>query len=395
MSSYNVFQQVFGLSLASDAVGGLKGTEANLQATMQSELPNILKLIGEGWEVAWGPKVWKYIPNESITGADNVWFVAKNPAVTFEDGKDYNTFVVAMADSATVYDWLVENFGVCSVVDFPAWIAGGLQNAPAKAHSVTNTGTYVAYGTAGGVHTLVSQPAPPGAASAGLLLPDFLASVTRSAPDSKLIFTGHSLGGALSPTLALGVLLSGTLCQFDPRNVLVYPTAGPTPGNDHFSELFESTFPKTAGSDYQIWNCNIVNELDVVPQAWCTHPSLFPLQNLENIPSIYGHPPLLSVDFAVGVAKVNANSSGIIYHPIRSTIFSGTPPAKKPSNFLEFITVAKEEHSTEYEKYFHIISPNSELLIREGVSRKTPEEINLHYPVIGLIAQHGPRAPQQ
>jgi hypothetical protein len=388
MSSYNVFQQVFALSLISNEVAKYKGTEANLQAATQDVLPGLLGYVGKGWEVAWGPKVWKHDPDNSATGSDNFWFVAKNPVVRFEDGKDYNTFVVSVAGTATAYGWLVDDFGVGSIVDFLAWIKEGLQNAPTKAKNVTDAGTYIAHGAALGVHTLASQPAPPGTASAGIFLLDLLACVTRSAPDSKLIFTGHSLGGALSPTLALGVLRSGTLGQF--KNVLVYPNAGFSPGNGYFSKLFNSTFPKTAGSGYQLWNCNIVNKYDVAPQAWCTQPSLFPLQNLDNIPPIYGSPPLPSVKFAVATGVTTANGSGIIYNPIQSIIFSGTPPTKTPSTLSDFIKDAGVEHSTEYEEYFKVKLPNLKLLIHEGISRKTDREMILSYPVISFIAQEGP-----
>lgn len=63
----------------------------------------------------------------------------------------------------------------------------------------------------------------------------------RANADSSatLVFTGHSLGGALSPTLALSVDTTGW------GRVLVYPSAGATPGDNDFANLFRSRFPRS------------------------------------------------------------------------------------------------------------------------------------------------------
>jgi hypothetical protein len=387
MSSYNVFQQVFGLSLASNAAMNLTGTESDIQNALQAKLPDLLKLVGEAWEVAWGPVVWKNEPDNLLTGPDNAWYIAHNPAVTFEDGKPYNTYVIALAGSATTHDWLVEDFDVLYLVDFPAWIAAGVNAAPIPVKVVNPSGTYISMGTAGGIYTLRTKAPPAGAAGAGLPIYKFLASVPI---DSKIIFAGHSLGGTLAPTLALNLVLTNVFRQ--PRNVLAYPTAGSSPGNGNFVKLYSSWFPPTVGSGYHVWNKNIINTLDIVPQTWCTDKNLFPAQNLQNIPTIYGAPGMLLVWITIEEVVALVNTSGIIYNPIPSSAFTGTPIPNPPTTLTAFAADAGKQHVNEYEKFFGVIPPpTASMLVGNGVAKQTEAQRCLRYPVVNIIAKKAAR----
>jgi hypothetical protein len=381
MSSYDVYQRVFRLSLASNIGGNVKGTQTALQKGMQLALPNMIKLIGP-WNVVWGPVVWKSEPNDATTGPDETWYIAKNSEVRFEDGNVYETYVIAVAGTATKYT-MDRNFLVNSVVDFAAWVAGGVRNRPSPVRRVDSSGVYVAYGTAADVHTLLSYPAPEGAASAGSTLYDFMAGLSSS-PSSRIVFTGHSRGGVLSPTLALALLQAGILPT---QGVLAYPTAAASPGNANFAQLFASRFPKTAGSGYQVWNTHIFNTLDIVSQAWCTTKKIMPKQNLNNITLIYGSPAIPRVFFSVQYMKQRANTSKIIYIPLQGVSFSGQPPERTPEDRDEFLAIARDQHILQYMKFFGVkpfsVQP---LLAQDGITEMTDEEVNRSQPVIGTIA---------
>ena len=92
------------------------------------------------------------------------------------------------------------------------------------------------------------------------------------AQNRTLIFAGHSLAGALAPTLALVFFNSngGQLNLKDWSAVYLYPTAGPTPGNADFGKFLSSVFPSvpSSGPAYRVWNQNVWNSIDVVPHAW-------------------------------------------------------------------------------------------------------------------------------
>ena len=377
---------MFALSTASNTVGNYKGTQRNLQKRMQTELPGIISAISGQWEVVWGPVVWKALPDIPFTGPDNSWFVARSPGVIFDDGSIHEAYVVAIAGTSSIYGGVAEDLQVGTVVDFLGWVASGITRRPApmSPEGVVPDGTYVANGTAIAAHTLLTEPSPSGTASAGLTLCDFLSGISVSS-STRVVFTGHSLGGVLSPTMALALVRSGILGG----EVLVYPTAGPSPGNGSFAELFAQTFPasSSASSDieYAVWNRNIVNSLDIVPQAWCTQKRRSPEQNLDNIPSIYGLPKLFIVDCAIDVLKYTTDNSNMVYMPLQSRILSGSKPASAPGSVKQFLSDAGENHIAFYSKLFDVPWTKLALRMNDELAEKSEKEEFLGYPVIGDI----------
>ncbi|CCM00459.1 uncharacterized protein FIBRA_02492 [Fibroporia radiculosa] len=388
---FDVFQQVFGLSMASNAVNNFKGTQTNLQARLQAVLPGLLPLLGE-WAVVWGPVVWKVNPDNDKSGPDNSWYVAHNPAVRFEDGTIRPAYVLAIAGTAdSEYDWPHENFWVNQVAAFDKWVAAGIKNVPepVPGPEVAPGGTYIAMGTVNAVHTLLTVAPPPGAAAAGSTLIDFFSDLPATST-RRILTTGHSLGGALSPTIALALVTSGVL---HPQEVLTFPTAGPSPGNHGFTDLFNQTFPQRLCADasargYQVWNLNIANSIDIVPQAWCHISSESPAQNLDNIPTIYGKPALSGVNIATFLLKFQAARSKTVYIPLQSHIVPGTPPKSPPGTMKEFLAEASKQHVQFYLDLFGIQPPPStpnEVLRRDGLVLKSGKEEIRGYPVIGRI----------
>jgi hypothetical protein len=352
--NWNLHQQIFAACLVSNAAKQQTGTQAYLQEYLYDQLVTLLKkYTGDKWQIGWGPVVWKENPDDTTDGIGNACFVARNKALKFEDGDTYDTYVVSIATTASMYDWISENIAVNYVVDFNAWVSGGIDKPPKKQRG-NDEGVFIAYGTAIGVHKLVTEPVPSGltGVGTGTLIP-FLASIPSKG--TKVIFTGFSLGGAISPPLALATRQAGLFNKFRKQDVLVYALAAPTPGNQPFSKSFAAQFPFYDGPGYRCWNANIVNSLDAVPQAWCTKRELSPKQNIENIPSIWGSPPLAFVTAGVGVMRLLANVSGVTYFPIRSSYFSSKMPAR-PTSLNEWANTARQEHESEYVDYIGIMT---------------------------------------
>jgi len=401
-SSYDIYQQVYGLSMASNLVTHLKGNKWELMdamvngfqppppASFQPGLQPTIDKLGGRWEVVWGPVVWKKDDWIDWTGAGNVWFVAKAKGVLFPDGQTKDAYVIAIAGTADAssYDWLVEDGDVNSVVDIFDWINSGLNKKPETAR--VKNGTYIAAGTAGGLYNLLNTEAQYPGTGKGLLV-DYLKTIPAAA---RVIFTGHSLGGALAPSLALILLNSQLLSNLQTSNVLTYPTAGPSPGNAKFADLFAETFHLT-GTDYKAWNSNLWNAIDMVPQAWCTDATLSPARNLTNPPQFYGKKGLalqLELDAEFALLAGDADWSKIIYMPLPGNSFQGAAPANPPKTQAEFFGDAGYQHTVQYSKHIGFsIDPTlaqdipKGVEIKKGLSSKTTFEVLQSYPVINNI----------
>ncbi|KAF7973372.1 hypothetical protein HWV62_15461 [Athelia sp. TMB] len=400
MPLYDIYQQVFVLSMASNLIHDKKKHLSQLQTDIQTELARVLPMLGN-WSVAWGPVV--YQDAQNINGApDNVWYVAKQPQVLFSDSsRPMDTYVVAIAGTSenSKYDMETEDLDVGHVVDVNAWIKAGLSSPPTAATNVNdNAKPYISMGTALGVSILLTTPVPyhKGAVGSGTLLGKFLESVPST---SRIIFTGHSLGGALSPTLAFVWWNSSMTREVTLRNVLTYPTGAPSPGNHKFASKFSATFPCSAGKPvgHKKWNSNIVNTLDVVPLAWCTKESVEPVYNLNRLPepSFANVDPAVGIDFrtltnAVKYLKSLADGSGMVYRPLKPSPFEGkldgqpypTPNDNDP-RLPQWTADAMYHHMDEYFTEMGIptklVSENQPLDLKGNYLRTA------HWPVLSAI----------
>ena len=384
----SVFRQVFSLSIASDQVYRLAGTIENLldalrrrvNDTLASLNPKGLSSSQRGmWQLNWGPVVWKTGTDASTTGPDLSWYVAYHDNLEFEDGSLHPTYVIAVAGTPAK--------SVNQFVDFDAYVSDGqfkTQPTEVSRDAQDAIKPYITLSTARAIHTLLTNPAPSVAGVRTLL--NFINGVkstkdpiTRTLP--RFVFTGHSVGGAIAPSVALALVSSGVIPV---ERTLTYSTAGPSFGNASFANLFERTFRArvTSGADgYRSWNINLVNTLDVVPQAWCHQHRISPSQNLNNIPTIYGTPMVPDAIRTTDTLIASISDSGVVFKPLPSRYFTGTRPSAPPASVDAFLQIAVQQHVQAYLGEVGISVPELDLS-HSGLAVKTEADIRFNYPVI-------------
>jgi hypothetical protein len=191
------------------------------------------------WNLAWGPAVFQVIPG--VIPA-NTMFVAEH------DGTGELFISIAGTNPFSAYAWFLEDFDVSET---RAW---GYGNPP--------DGVAVSKGTMKGLLALQGMVPLSGIPGENMSLESFLARRLADAGNPvEITVSGHSLGGALSPTLALWLL--DTQSHWDPHSratIRVYAYAGPTPGNDRFAAYIDGRFGDRLH--------RIANPMDVVTHAW-------------------------------------------------------------------------------------------------------------------------------
>ncbi|WP_338847352.1 hypothetical protein V8J88_01375 [Massilia sp. W12] len=291
--TYDLAQTVELLNFAANGASSISATQSQLQGYLQTYLnggttpintpfagffPQMnSQLAGGDWRVVWGPVVYSTKPDSEAEAA-NAMYVAYSANLAM--------YVVAIAatNPASIYDWVAED-GDVSPLRMAEW-------PPSLPFSVSTHlpplgfKPYISAATARGLSNLLTQMSDP--ANQGTLQ-SFLKSKTDA--NATLVFTGHSLAGALSPTLALYLYPDPPSSGW--KNVFVLPTAGASPGNAKFAQLFVSAYPQTAiegvNQPYGFWNVDFANQNDVVPHAWNQLSNVVqPQDEAGNYPSFFG-----------------------------------------------------------------------------------------------------------
>lgn len=191
------------------------------------------------WDLVWGPVVFKF---ELATLDDNMMFVARHR-------EDPSRLVIATrgTNAKAILDWVFEDF---DVVALEPWTYG---DGP--------SGARISRATHTGLKALIGMKPAPGVPAESKTLHKFLKEQVLNEGVTRVDVTGHSLGGALAPTLTLW--LADTRAQWDPENkvaIRVIAFAGATAGNGDFASY----------SDRRIGDAThrVYNPFDIVPMAW-------------------------------------------------------------------------------------------------------------------------------
>lgn len=234
-------QQMFVFSMFSELGAGIQGTAASaiLRDTLNRELVRIAPEIGV-WDLVWGPGVYLVTP-DSLPA--NVMFAVHSAADS--------QVVVALAGTnpSLVFDWFAEDW-------FIYWTSRWDYGDAPPEEALISQGSQVALSLFQAMRPVRGLPA------AGRTLAGFLRSkLSEWDEDVEIITTGHSLGGAVSPALALW--LRDTQAEWDPQGratISNWAYAGPTTGNKAFAEY--------AGRRLVDAIHRVANSLDISPLGW-------------------------------------------------------------------------------------------------------------------------------
>ncbi|KXH31789.1 hypothetical protein CSIM01_09464 [Colletotrichum simmondsii] len=396
MSSLDLFQQIYLQTFSVNLAGTIIGPEAFLQKAIQVQTNLMVKkFLGQyGWEITWGPRVWKSDNASVASGLTNCWMVMKAPNIAYPDGNKFDTYVVSIAGTAVFSpeDWQGEDFGVDKVVGFEEYTGTFNKSTILEPQGIQNpsdTTPYCAWGTTYGAWAIASNVSPDGYPAAGTTIINYLKGLQKSPGEFRVIFTGHSLGCALSPYLSLAVKTNDLVPSIgNPlKDILTLPAAGASPGDKLFSDLYNKENPASGPGGYQMWNADFYNTLDIVPQAWSTDDSQD--RNLDKIVSIYGPLEgsfLEQVEGLVQKAKDKASASGLTYIPITGNAFTYDAPDSPPGNLATFLIQAALQHTTAYYKQIKVGPQMAELYQAltsvEGVQKKPARVVAKEFPVL-------------
>ncbi len=262
--TYNDYQMTFIMSMISNfapkqnnATDPASAAQA-IQANFANELPGIIAAaeFPVNVTVAWGPYVVvepKDINKDGTATATNTMVVFKYPSQTVEG---INEYVVSIAGTkaTSIFDEMDEDLLGGKIEDWP--------------YCPEPNNIKISHGTLNGINLLLGL-------NSGNSITSYFSRLDD--PNAIITVTGHSLGGALSPALALVLFGSTTTYSDIPTHAKTqnwttrtYALAGPDVGNSYYVDYLKATFPPQAepAVKWQQFNCKIWNSLDIVPQVW-------------------------------------------------------------------------------------------------------------------------------
>lgn len=342
---YTQQQTVFVLSMLSNLAISQKGSveqiEAYLAGRIDAHLQSSQVNIGV-WTRVWGPAVFQ-APLSSV--ADNVMYVARSNTTPPQ-------FVVAIAGTNynSVFDVFIEDFLVGKQVSWD--------------HGHPPPGATISSGTFTGLAILEFLVPGPGLPGANQTIDAFLTTVATQ--PVQVMVTGHSLGGALAPAMALWLL--NTRADWDPQTratIACQPTAGPTAGNAAFTQYYDQLL---GSNTTRVWN-----SLDIVPHAWNE-------ADLSALPDLYTPdiPPDFIVDALAGLVEGIAEDQGYTQINATTPALDGTIDTSQidPSRpgFENYLVQAGYQHIDEYFNLLQVtISAELMAAVRAGMGAPAAE----------------------
>ena len=231
---------------------------------IESNIPNVEVLCQSNkdpdWSIVWGP-AFEFVALDQ----ENMFFVAQQQSVP----TNYMV-VVRGTNYHSVCAWLDDDFKV----KYTTLWSGPSGSTNATTYGSISEGTNNAFSAVMATKPckkFLSRKHLPGYPNT---IEEFLAGITTQAVN--ITFCGHSLAGALAPTIALYFAQSqGSNGTWDANNnatIQLTTFAGPTPGNNYFASYLNSIIPITSFNRYN-------NSNDVVPLAWAVD-SFATIENL-------------------------------------------------------------------------------------------------------------------
>lgn len=251
--------------LGYDLVGSQASIDEQIGQCLEEALPlpDGEALWGSGWRLAWGPRVGR-LPDADET--DNLLYAIERSA----GGAPELAVVIRGTNPVAVLDWLEEDFEIAEAVRWNE--ASGSRSCP--------RGAKISEGAHKGLRVL--RKLRVGDQDIASFVGDWCGR--NETPDATVVVTGHSLGGALTPVLALYLAeqewQAGGRCRDAALEAISF--AGPTPGNVEFARCVDERLGEL-GSGLQ----RIHNPLDVAPYAWRR-------KDLKIIPYLYA--PAIEAD---------------------------------------------------------------------------------------------------
>lgn len=280
MPYYNIQQRVMALNWFSNMASNKFGTAEQLQKELATTLHNLLqdteivKMIGN-WTIEWGPVVLEegWDTNKQYHVATNAMYVARQKGT---DGQgDHYVIAIAGTNALSLYGWFIEDFNTHEMVQWSQVLTASAQDLSTGnvAVNTDNPGApRVSMGTARGLGTLLGMEWQAQESQRKFLIKrtkstgevqsllEFLREkFAQSTSADKLTVTGHSLGGALSASMAL-YLYEMQAKDWNPSKTVeltAMPTAGASPGNKSFSNYY--------GNLMGLKTLRVWNRLDPVP----------------------------------------------------------------------------------------------------------------------------------
>lgn len=241
--SFSLTQQMLGLSYLTYYGFGLTGSDEDNATQIAQDIQQALPkwpVLSQAWKLVWGPGVFAF---EDAVFDDNLM-------CAFQNKNDPSQYAVAIrgTDPLSISDWLIEDFNILPMDVWPY----------AKPDKLTPK---ISKSTATGLYHLQQLVAPEGTPGAGETLLTFLQK--NLTEGDSICITGHSLGGALAPTLALWLKDIEEHALAENLKISSIAFAGPTAGNKDFAKYIDQRLEN--GNLQRVWN-----DLDIAPYGWQT-----------------------------------------------------------------------------------------------------------------------------